>query len=70
MLIKMFSESNYDIKINEVKGAGGVFIKILSKLTLELFLIEGSDIYQMLLIPWKNIVPSRNYCWPKVSAYV
>ena len=51
-----------------IKGAG-VFIKILSKLTLELFLIEMSDIYQMLLVPWKNIVPSRNYCRSKVSAY-
>ena len=32
--------------------------------------IEGSDIYQLLLVPWKNIVPSRNYRWSKVSAYV
>ena len=23
--------------------------------------------YQMLLVPWKNIVPSRNYCQSKVS---
>ena len=53
-----------------IKGAGGVFIKILSKLILQLFLIEGSDIYQLLLVPWKNIVPSRNYRWSKVSAYV
>ena len=51
-------------------GGGGVFIKILSKLTLYLFLVEGSDIYQLLLVPWKNIVPSRNYRRSKVSAYV
>ena len=24
----------------------------------------------MLLVPWKNIVSSRNYCWSKVSACV
>ena len=34
------------------RGPGrGVFIKIISKLTLELFLIEESDIYQMLFGP-------------------
>ena len=55
---------------SRLRGLGGVFIKILSKLTLELFLIEGSDIFQMLLVPWKNIVPNRNYCRSKVSAYV
>ena len=31
------------------------------------FLIEGSDIYLLLLIPWKNIDSSRSYCWSKVS---
>ena len=36
-------------------------MKFLSKLILKLFLIEGSDIYQLLLVPWKNIVPSRSY---------
>ena len=51
-------------------GGGGVFIKIMSKSTLWLFLIEGSDIYQLLLIPWKNIVPSRNDRRSKVSACV
>ena len=51
-------------------GGGGVFIKILSKLTLQLFLVEGSDIYQLLLVPWKNTVLSRNYRRSKVSAYV
>ena len=51
-------------------GGRGVSIKIISKSTLWLFLIEGSDIYQLLLIPWKNIVPSRNYRRSKVSACV
>ena len=51
-------------------GGGGVFIKILLKLILWLFLIEGSDIYQLVLVPWKNIVPSLNYRRSKVSAYV
>ena len=32
--------------------------------------VEGSDIYQLLLIPWKKFVPSRNYRLSKVSAYV
>ena len=29
----------------------------------------GGNMYQMLLVPWKKIVPSRNYCRSKVSAY-
>ena len=47
-------------------GQGGLF----SKSTFQLFLIEGSDIYLLLLIPWKNINLSRSYCWSKVSAVV
>ena len=36
-----------------IKGAErrGVFMKILQKSTLWLFLIEDTDIYQMLLVP-------------------
>ena len=39
-----------------------IFINIISD-------IEGSDIYQLVLLPWKNIVPSQNYRRSKV-AYV
>ena len=53
-----------------LRGPGEGGFKILSKSTLELFLIDGSNIYQMLLVPLKNIVPSRNYCRSKVSTYV
>ena len=30
---------------------------------------RGEDIYQLLLVPLKNIVPSRSYRWSKISAY-
>ena len=52
-----------------IKGAG-VFMNFFRKWTFWLFLIEGNDIFQMLFVPWKNIVPSRSYRWSKVSAYV
>ena len=32
-------------------GGGGVFMKIFIKWTFWLFLIEGTDIYQMLFVP-------------------
>ena len=55
----------------QIKGAGG---GVLHQNSLEIDFIVVSDgggnMYQMLLVPWKNIVPSRNYCWSKVSAYV
>ena len=64
-------ETKHNIIIKRAGGGGGgVFIKILLKLILWLFLIEGSDIYQLVLVPWKNIVPSLNYRRSKVSAYV
>ena len=49
---------------------GGVFIKISSKSTLWLFLIERSNSYQTLFIKLKNIALSLKYCWSKVSAVV
>ena len=48
----------------------GVFIKISSKSTLWLFLIERSNSYQTLFIKLKNIAISLKYCWSKVSAVV
>ena len=41
--------------------------------TFQLFLIEGSDIYHLLLVLSKNIIPikkyNRSYCWSEVSTY-
>ena len=51
-------------------GRGGVFIKISSKSTFELFLIERSNSYQKLFTKLKNIALSLKYCWSKVSAVV
>ena len=42
-------------------------MKKFRKSTFVLFLIEENDIYQILLVPWKNIVPSRSYRWSKVG---
>ena len=39
----------------------GVFMNFSQKSTLLLFLIEETNIYQMHLVPWKNIVPGRSY---------
>ena len=33
-------------------------------------LIERSDSYQMLLVPWKNINPNLKYRWSKVKTSV
>ena len=52
------------IKINVIQHwlMRGVFIKILLKLIIWLFLIEGSDIYQLFLVPWKKFeLHSQNY---------
>ena len=54
-----------------VKGArGGVFIKISSKSTFLMFLIERSNSHQELFVKLKNIAFSLKYCWSKVSAVV
>ena len=54
----------------QAKGAARVFIKIFKESTFWLFLIEETNIYQMLLVPWKNIVPSRSYNHLEVSTTV
>ena len=58
------------LKSSQLRGQGGVFLKFLSKLILWVFLIEGSNIYLLLLVLRKNIVPSRSYRRSKVSAHV
>ena len=52
-----------------VKGGAGVFMKIFRKSTFYCFLKKEIDIFQMLLVPWKNIVPSRSFYWSKVSTF-
>ena len=47
-----------------------VFMNFFQKLPFWLFLIEEIDIYQMLLVLWKNIIPNQSYRWSKVSACV
>ena len=50
--------------IMHIKGVGGSWRGYLLKNYLEIdFTVvseEGSDIYQLLLVPWKNIVHSQN----------
>ena len=42
------------------RGPGGLH---QNSLEIDFIVVSdrGSDIYQQLLVPWKNIVPSRNY---------
>ena len=54
----------------DLRGPGGLHEFFFQKSNFCLFLIEEIDIYQMLLVLWKNIVPSRSYRWSKVRAYV
>ena len=35
------------------------------KIISNFFLIEGTDIYQLRSIPWKNIVPCKSYFWSR-----
>ena len=57
---------------NILQGAGPAQRQRLGASGAELHfkgaVIEGSDIYQLLLIPRKNIVPSQNYRRSKVTA--
>ena len=45
--------------IHIIKGAVG-HREHFSELTYYLFIIEGSDIHELLLVPTKNIVPSSS----------
>ena len=55
-----------------IKGAGGEGGLHQNSLEIDFIVVSdgGGNMYQILLVPWKNIVPSRNYCRSKVSAYV
>ena len=53
-----------------IKGAGGGLHEKFSEIDFLIVSDRGNDIFQMLLVPCKNIVPSRSYRWSKVSAYV
>ena len=50
-------------------GGGGLHQNYLEIDFINVF-DRGRDIYQLPLVQWKKIVPSRNYRWSKVSAYV
>ena len=51
-----------------LRGPGGLH-ENFSEIDFLVFLIEEIDIYQMFLVPKKNIGPSRIYRQSKVSAY-
>ena len=44
-----------------IKGAGGGLYEISLEIDFMIVSDRGSAIYQLLLAPWKNIVPSRSY---------
>ena len=45
------------------------FITLLNYLEIDLITVADRKVYHMILVPWKNIVPSRIYRRSKVSAY-
>ena len=59
----MYSHPGFAVYTHSYSFKGGIH----EKSTFSLFLIEEIDIYQMLLVRWKNTVPSRSYRWSKVN---
>ena len=53
-----------------LRGPGGLH-QNYNYLEIDFIVVSdrGGNMYQMLLVRWKNIVPSRNFCRSKVSAY-
>ena len=61
------------ITVGLIKGAGGGGGGIYeNSLEIDATVVsdretEASNIYQLVLVPWKNIIPSRNYRRSKVA---
>ena len=68
MVVSIRENKKICLVLTSLKGA--VFFYYYLEIDFLVVSNKGSDIYLLLLISWKNIDPSRSYCWSKVSAEV